>query len=83
MLQVECVGSVSGGLLCMGWSPEQDLAVFVTGEENLLVMTREFDPISETPAHPEEFGEGQHEHCCYVPPLLSSSYDPPLMTLLL
>lgn len=63
MFQVECVGAVSGGgLVCMGWSPEQDLAVFVTGEENLLLMTKDFDPICETPAHPEEFGEGESCH---------------------
>lgn len=63
VLQVECVGAVSGGgLVCMGWSPEQDLAVFVTGEENLLLMTRDFDPICETPACPEEFGEGESRH---------------------
>ena len=57
------MGAVSGGgLVCMGWSPEQDLAVFVTVEENLLLMTKDFDPICETPAHPEEFGEGESRH---------------------
>ena len=53
------MGSVSVGLLCMSWSPEQDVVVFTTGEENLLLMTREFDPITETSIHPEEFGEGR------------------------
>ena len=56
--QVECVGSVSAGLEAMAWSPDQDLVVFVTGEQKLLLMTREFDPVTEVAMCPEEFGEG-------------------------
>ena len=29
-----------------------------TGEESLIMMTKDFDPISEFPCHSEEFGEG-------------------------
>lgn len=29
-----------------------------TGEETLIMMTKDFDPISEFPCHSEEFGEG-------------------------
>ncbi|XP_068740348.1 elongator complex protein 1-like [Montipora capricornis] len=55
--QLECVGSVDSGLRCMAWSPDQERAVFVTGEETLLMMTREFDPICEFSYHSEEYGE--------------------------
>ncbi|KAJ7339624.1 hypothetical protein OS493_006029 [Desmophyllum pertusum] len=55
--QIECVGSVDSGLRCMAWSPDQELVVFMTGEETLIMMTKDFDPISEFPCHPEEFGE--------------------------
>ncbi|XP_073242058.1 elongator complex protein 1-like [Porites lutea] len=55
--QLECVGSVDSGLRCMAWSPDQELVVFMTGEETLIMMTKDFDPISEFPFHSEEFGE--------------------------
>ena len=42
----------------MAWSPDQDLVLFVTGEQKLLLMTREFDPVTEVAMFPKEFGEG-------------------------
>ena len=65
------MGSVSAGVCCMAWSPDQELVVLASGQGKLLMMTRDFDPISETALHPEEFGEGgygrshaHHEHVC-------------------
>ncbi len=52
------MGSVSGGVVAMSWSPEQDLVVLATLEGNLILMTREFDPLLETAMCPKEFGEG-------------------------
>ena len=49
---------MSDGVLCMSWSPDQDLVVMVTGTGNLLLMTREFDPLTEVPINSEDFGEG-------------------------
>ncbi len=43
----------------MSWSPEQDLVVLATAEGNLILMTREFDPLLETPLCPAEFGDGE------------------------
>lgn len=34
------------------------LFLFFSGEETLIMMTKDFDPISEFPCHSEEFGEG-------------------------
>jgi len=42
----------------MAWSPDQELVALVSGQGKLLMMTRDFDPVSETALHPEEFGEG-------------------------
>ncbi|XP_064620717.1 putative elongator complex protein 1 isoform X2 [Lineus longissimus] len=57
--EVECVGSVESGLLAMSWSPDQEVVVLVTGQNTIIMMNREFDPITEVNLHPEEFGEAQ------------------------
>ena len=33
-------------------------SISISGEETLIMMTKDFDPISEFPFHSEEFGEG-------------------------
>ncbi|NXN94720.1 ELP1 protein, partial [Rhinopomastus cyanomelas] len=57
--QVECVGSVDGGLSAMSWSPDQELVLLVTDQQTLIMMTRDFEPITEKNIHQDEFGEGQ------------------------
>ncbi|XP_065518260.1 elongator complex protein 1 [Lathamus discolor] len=57
--QVECVGSVDSGLTTMSWSPDQELVLLVTGQQTLILMTREFEPITEKQLHQDEFGEGK------------------------
>ncbi|KAM4637762.1 elongator complex protein 1 isoform 2-T2 [Amazona ochrocephala] len=57
--QVECVGSVDSGLSTMSWSPDQELVLLVTGQQTLIMMTREFEPITEKQVHQDEFGEGK------------------------
>ena len=58
--ELESVGEVEdGGVVCMAWSPEQDLVVIVTGADKLILMTREFDPLNEMPLYQEDFGEGE------------------------
>ncbi|KAG0000493.1 hypothetical protein BGZ65_004319, partial [Modicella reniformis] len=54
---LEIVGSVDSGILCMAWSPDEELVVMVTGEGTLLEMTKDFDVISENPIDVEEAGE--------------------------
>ena len=34
---------------------------FFSGEETLIMMTKDFDPISEFSCHSEEFGEGVYK----------------------
>ncbi|CAH1797491.1 unnamed protein product [Owenia fusiformis] len=57
--EVECVGSVESGFTSMAWSPDQELVVLATGQKTLIMMTREFEPIIETPFEPSSFGDAQ------------------------
>ncbi|XP_049652381.1 elongator complex protein 1 isoform X2 [Accipiter gentilis] len=57
--QVECVGSVDSGLNTMSWSPDQELVLLATGQQTLIMMTRDFEPITEKEIHQDEFGEGK------------------------
>lgn len=42
----------------MAWSPDQEVVVFATGLDKLILMNKEFDPIMETALHTTEAGEG-------------------------
>ncbi|XP_048451171.1 elongator complex protein 1 isoform X1 [Rhincodon typus] len=57
--QLECVGSVDSGLTGMSWSPDQELVVLTTGQETIIMMTKDFDPITEVKIHQDNFGEGE------------------------
>ncbi|NXG25553.1 ELP1 protein, partial [Grallaria varia] len=57
--QVECVGSVDSGVSTMSWSPDQELVLLATGQQTLIMMTRDFEPIIEKQIHQDEFGEGK------------------------
>ncbi|NWZ66404.1 ELP1 protein, partial [Acrocephalus arundinaceus] len=59
MKQVECVGSVDSGLSVMSWSPDQELILLATGQQTLIMMTRDFEPVTEKQIYQEEFGEGK------------------------
>uniref|UniRef100_A0A8B9GYY0 Elongator complex protein 1 n=1 Tax=Astyanax mexicanus TaxID=7994 RepID=A0A8B9GYY0_ASTMX len=57
--QLECVGTVDSGLTAMSWSPDQEVVVFCTGQETIILMTKDFEPITEVDIHQNEFGEGK------------------------
>ncbi|XP_061492160.1 elongator complex protein 1 isoform X2 [Rhineura floridana] len=57
--QLECVGSVDSGLTVMSWSPDQELVLLATGQQTLILMTRDFEPITESQIHQDDFGEGK------------------------
>ncbi|XP_071436399.1 elongator complex protein 1 [Pithys albifrons albifrons] len=57
--QVECVGSVDSGVSTMSWSPDQELVLLATGQQTLIMMTRDFEPVTEKQIHQDEFGEGK------------------------
>lgn len=52
------MGCCDDGVSCMAWSPDQELVLFVTGNHKLILMTRDFDIISEQNASQIGFGEG-------------------------
>ncbi|KAG8908640.1 hypothetical protein FRB99_004928 [Tulasnella sp. 403] len=55
----EIVGTVDNGIKAASWSPDADILVLVTGEENLLQMTKDFDVIVEVPLRRSDFGENE------------------------
>lgn len=55
--KAQAAGSVTGGILAMQWSPDYELVVVISGENKVLLMTKDFDVISEKDLHAEEFGE--------------------------
>ncbi|XP_054453023.1 elongator complex protein 1 [Anoplopoma fimbria] len=57
--KLECVGSVDSGLTSMSWSPDGELVVLTTGQETIIMMTKEFEPITEIGIHQDDFGEGK------------------------
>ncbi|XP_037531563.1 elongator complex protein 1 [Nematolebias whitei] len=57
--QMECVGSVDSGLTSMSWSPDEELVVLTTGQETIIMMTKDFEPITEVGIHQDDFGEGK------------------------
>ncbi|XP_004600345.2 elongator complex protein 1 [Sorex araneus] len=57
--QLECVGSVASGICVMSWSPDQELVLLVTGQQTLIMMTKDFEPIMEQQIHQEDFGESK------------------------
>lgn len=64
-LEVEIVGSVEQGLRAAAWSPDDELLVLITGatpdgeREKVLLMTCEYEVLSERVLTTDEFGEGE------------------------
>uniref|UniRef100_A0A671MQN1 Elongator complex protein 1 n=1 Tax=Sinocyclocheilus anshuiensis TaxID=1608454 RepID=A0A671MQN1_9TELE len=54
---LECVGSVESGLTGMTWSPDQELVTLTTGQETIIMMTKDFEPITEVAINQDDFGE--------------------------
>ena len=57
--QLECVGTVDGGLHAMSWSPDMELLTLATGKGTLILMTKDFDPITEIAIDDEHIAEGE------------------------
>ncbi|KAI5477208.1 elongator complex protein 1 [Pseudohyphozyma bogoriensis] len=53
----ENVGCVDAGMKAAAWSPDEELLALVTGDDKLIVMTKEFEVLSEGPLRTSEFGE--------------------------
>ncbi|KAI8484997.1 hypothetical protein Bbelb_372430 [Branchiostoma belcheri] len=77
--ELECVGTVASGLTCMAWSPNQDLVLLTTGEEKMVMMTSDFNPIFETNIHQEEFGEAMEARAV---PLSTAQFETPVSNII-
>ncbi|KAK3698697.1 hypothetical protein RRG08_046199 [Elysia crispata] len=55
--ELEVVGEVTQGVTAMCWSPDFELLIITTGDGKLLMMTSEFDVITETTIVPDHQGE--------------------------
>ncbi|KAM9850335.1 elongator complex protein 1 [Aulostomus maculatus] len=43
----------------MSWSPDEELVLLTTGQETFIMMTKDFEPITEVGIHQDDFGEGK------------------------
>ncbi|KAJ9121784.1 hypothetical protein QFC22_002406 [Naganishia vaughanmartiniae] len=58
-VQVEVVGSVEEGIRAAEWSPDDEQVVLVTGDNQVMLMSRDFEVVYEAPLRTEEFGEDE------------------------
>lgn len=56
---MEIIGSIDSGIKAAAWSPDDEHLIIVTGEDNVVCMTRQFDTLHEEPLRTDEFGEGE------------------------
>ena len=56
--QVEIVGTLDCEIVCMSWSPDQEIVLFVTDAGRVVAMNHDFDPLSELEISTGHFGEG-------------------------
>ncbi|GAM18409.1 hypothetical protein SAMD00019534_015840 [Acytostelium subglobosum LB1] len=49
--QLECVGIVGSGIMCMSWSPDFELFILATESETLVQMTKDWDILGEVGIH--------------------------------
>ncbi|RXG72607.1 Elongator complex protein 1, partial [Armadillidium vulgare] len=54
---VEVVGCVTDGIIASSWSPDQELLALVTSEFNVVLMTVDFEHVSELSLNLDNFGE--------------------------
>ncbi|ELT93767.1 hypothetical protein CAPTEDRAFT_152268 [Capitella teleta] len=57
--QLENVGCVESGITSMAWSPDCEVLILTTGDNKMVMMTREFDILSEDGLCPRSFGEAE------------------------
>lgn len=55
----ETMGMIDSGIKAASWSPDDEQVVIVTGDNELLVMSRDFETIHEGPLTTEEYGEDE------------------------
>uniref|UniRef100_A0A8D1CSZ6 IkappaB kinase complex-associated protein n=1 Tax=Sus scrofa TaxID=9823 RepID=A0A8D1CSZ6_PIG len=64
--RLECVGNVAIGISVMNRNPDQELVLFATGQQTLIMMTKDFEPIMEQRIHQDDFSEGNYSFVCNI-----------------
>ncbi|CAK7209101.1 Putative elongator complex protein 1 [Sporothrix bragantina] len=59
-VHIEIVGSVDPGIAAARWSPDEEVLALVTMGGNLILMSRSFDTIGETPLTPADLAASKH-----------------------
>ena len=57
---LEIVGSIDAGIEAAQWSPDEELVAIVTKAGNLLLMSRDFEAVEETPFSEEDENLSKH-----------------------
>ncbi|CAE6532691.1 unnamed protein product [Rhizoctonia solani] len=58
--EFDIIGSVEPGIKVASWSPDESQLVLINGNDELLVMTKDFDVQFEGPLRPSDLGEEKH-----------------------
>lgn len=59
-VHIEIVGSVDPGIAAARWSPDEEVLALVTTGGNLILMSRGFETIGETPLTPADLAASKH-----------------------
>ncbi len=58
--RIEIVGSVDVGIAAAAWAPDEELLAIVTRTDTLVLMSRDFEPVSETTLSAEDLRASKH-----------------------
>ncbi|KAG8738161.1 hypothetical protein FRC10_007220 [Ceratobasidium sp. 414] len=58
--EFEIIGSVEPGIKAVAWNPDESQIVLVNGNDELLIMTKDFDVLFENPLRPSDLGQEKH-----------------------
>lgn len=59
---VEIVGLIDTGIVALCWSPDEETLVVLTSENNLILLSRLFEPICEKHLNPEDINVADEKH---------------------
>ena len=57
---IEIVGSIDAGIAAARWSPDEELLIVVTKENNIIFMGSSFDPVAEITMTVEDLNASKH-----------------------
>ncbi|KAG9098159.1 hypothetical protein FRC06_006747 [Ceratobasidium sp. 370] len=58
--EFEIIGSVEPGIKAAAWNPDESQIVLVNGNDELLIMAKDFDVLFENPLRPSDPGQEKH-----------------------